>query len=153
MQLEQLSSSIITRRSNLQIVIRVRKLSESGSIYGHYAGKTDLKLDSLSFLTLISKLQWCIPFQGSPWGYSLDWGLSVLSTNTRHNNRRMITKAENNLTVLMQHYLVLQTPTWKMLLINPFTTGNLPQMFFEPTYSQSHFLFGISPKNWNLTHY
>lgn len=65
----------------------------------------------------------------------------------------MIIKAENNLTVLMQHYLVLQTPTTKMLPINPFTTGNLPEMFFEPTYSQSHFLFGISPKNQNLTHY
>ena len=41
----------------LRLVIRVRKLSESGSISGHYTGKTDLKLDSLSFLTLIAKLQ------------------------------------------------------------------------------------------------
>ena len=30
---------------------RVRKLSESGFISGHYTGKTDLKLDSLCFLT------------------------------------------------------------------------------------------------------
>ena len=30
-------------------MLRVRKLSESGFIYGHYAGKTDLKLDSLNF--------------------------------------------------------------------------------------------------------
>ena len=34
------------------LVIRVRKLSVSGSIQGHYAGNTELKLDSLSFLTL-----------------------------------------------------------------------------------------------------
>ena len=32
-------------------------MSESGSIKGHYTGKTDLKLDSLSFLTLITNLQ------------------------------------------------------------------------------------------------
>ena len=34
-----------------RIVIRVRKLSVSVSMYGHYAVKIDLKLDSLSFLT------------------------------------------------------------------------------------------------------
>ena len=37
--------------------IRVSKLSESGSIWGHYNGQTDLKLDSLSFLTLFTKFQ------------------------------------------------------------------------------------------------
>ena len=41
----------------LKLVMRVRKLSESGSIWSHYTGKIDLKLDSLSFLTLITKLQ------------------------------------------------------------------------------------------------
>ena len=40
----------------LSLVIRVRKLSESGSISGPYTGKTDLKLDLLSLLTLITKL-------------------------------------------------------------------------------------------------
>ena len=39
------------------LVIRVRNLSKSGFIYGHCTGKTDLKLDSLSLLTLIPKLQ------------------------------------------------------------------------------------------------
>ena len=34
------------------LVIRVGKLSESDFIFGLYAGKTDQKLDSLSFLTL-----------------------------------------------------------------------------------------------------
>ena len=38
------------------LVIRVRKLSESDSTWGHYTGKTDQKLDSLRFLTLINKL-------------------------------------------------------------------------------------------------
>jgi len=37
-------------------VIRVRKLSESGFIKDQYTERTDLKLDSLSFLTLITKL-------------------------------------------------------------------------------------------------
>ena len=38
------------------LVIRVMKLSESGSINGNYnTEKTNLKLDSLSFLTLITK--------------------------------------------------------------------------------------------------
>ena len=32
-------------------LIRVSKLSESGFIKGPYTGKSDLKLDSLSFLT------------------------------------------------------------------------------------------------------
>ena len=37
-------------------MIRVMKLSESGSIKGNYnTEKTNLKLDSLSFLTLITK--------------------------------------------------------------------------------------------------
>ena len=40
----------------LSLVIRVRKLSESGSISGPYTGKSDLKLDLLSLLTLITKL-------------------------------------------------------------------------------------------------
>ena len=40
----------------LSFVIRVRKLSESGSISGPYTGKTDLKLDLLNLLTLITKL-------------------------------------------------------------------------------------------------
>ena len=40
----------------LSLVIRVRKLSESGSISGPYTGKTDLKLDLLNLLTLITKL-------------------------------------------------------------------------------------------------
>ena len=49
-------------------MIRVRKLNESGSISGHYTGKTDLKLDSLSFLTLISKLEhFMVAHTGSPW--------------------------------------------------------------------------------------
>ena len=39
------------------LVIRVRKLSASCPIKGHYTENTDLKLDSLSFLTLITKLQ------------------------------------------------------------------------------------------------
>ena len=38
----------------LSLVIRVRKLSESGSISGPYTGKSDLKLDLLSLLTLIT---------------------------------------------------------------------------------------------------
>ena len=46
----------------LSLVIRATKLGESASIEGHYTGKTDLKLDPLGFLTLISKLQWCSPF-------------------------------------------------------------------------------------------
>ena len=38
------------------LVIRVMKLSESGSIKGNYnTEKTNLKLDSLCFLTLITK--------------------------------------------------------------------------------------------------
>ena len=50
------------------LVIRVRKLNESGSISGHYTGKTDVKLDSLSFLTLISKLEhFMVAHMGSPW--------------------------------------------------------------------------------------
>ena len=40
----------------LSLVIRIRKLSESGSISGPYTGKTDLKLHLLSFLTLVTKL-------------------------------------------------------------------------------------------------
>ena len=40
----------------LSLVIRIRKLSESGSIWGPYTGTTDLKLDLLSFLTLVTKL-------------------------------------------------------------------------------------------------
>ena len=48
-------------------MIRVRKLNESGSISGHYTGKTDLKLDSLSFLTLIPKLEhFGVAHAGSP---------------------------------------------------------------------------------------
>ena len=39
------------------LVKRVRKLSESGSIQGRCTEKSDLKLDSLRFLTLITKLQ------------------------------------------------------------------------------------------------
>ena len=40
------------------LLIRFRKLRESGSILiGHYTGQTELKLDSLSFLTLINKFQ------------------------------------------------------------------------------------------------
>ena len=46
----------------ISLVIRATKLGESASIEGHYTGKTDLKLDPLGFLTLISKLQWCSPF-------------------------------------------------------------------------------------------
>ena len=46
----------------------VRKLNESGSISGHYTGKTDLKLDSLSFLTLVTKLEhFRVAHAGSPW--------------------------------------------------------------------------------------
>ena len=45
------------RRMTLSLVIRVKKQSKSGSIWGRYTGKTDLKLDSLSFLTLITKFQ------------------------------------------------------------------------------------------------
>ena len=37
------------------LVIRVRKLNESGSIYRHFTGQTDLKVDSFSFLTLTTK--------------------------------------------------------------------------------------------------
>ena len=49
-------------------MIRVRKLNESGSISGHHTGKTDLKLDSLSFLTLITKLEhFTVGHAGSPW--------------------------------------------------------------------------------------
>ena len=39
------------------LVTGVRNLSELGSIYSHENGQTDLKLDSLNFLTLITKLQ------------------------------------------------------------------------------------------------
>ena len=46
----------------LSFLIRATKLGESASIEGHYTGKTDLKLDPLGFLTLISKRQWCSPF-------------------------------------------------------------------------------------------
>ena len=46
----------VKRRVNLSLVIRVRKLSESGSISGPCTGKTDRKLDLLSLLTLITKL-------------------------------------------------------------------------------------------------
>ena len=46
----------------LSFLIRATKLGESASIESHYTGKTDLKLDPLGFLTLISKLQWCSPF-------------------------------------------------------------------------------------------
>ena len=49
-------------------MIRVRKLNELGSISGHYTGKTDLKLDSLTFLTLITKLEhFTVGHAGSPW--------------------------------------------------------------------------------------
>ena len=41
---------------NTEWLWSLRKLSESGSIQGHYTEQTDLKLDSLSFLTLITKL-------------------------------------------------------------------------------------------------
>ena len=51
-------------------MIRVSKLSQPGSIEGHYTGKTDLKLDSLSFLTLIINFQQHSPFLGSPSGQS-----------------------------------------------------------------------------------
>ena len=44
---------------------QVKKLSESGSTWGQYTGKTDLKLDSLSFLTLITKFQRHSPFKGT----------------------------------------------------------------------------------------
>ena len=50
----QTSERPMTPRS---LVIRVRKLSESGSIYNNKTGKTDFKLSSRSFLTLITKLQ------------------------------------------------------------------------------------------------
>ena len=43
-----------------RFLIRVR--SESCSIYVQYTGKNDPKLDSLSFLTLITKLQQRSPF-------------------------------------------------------------------------------------------
>ena len=33
-------------------LVKVSEVSESGFIKGHYIGKTDLKFDSLSFLTL-----------------------------------------------------------------------------------------------------
>ena len=46
-------------------------LVSPGSLYWE---KFDLKLDSLSFLTLMTKLQWCTPFQGSPYGQSKNWG-------------------------------------------------------------------------------
>ena len=46
----------VKHRMTLSLVITVRKLSESGSISGPYTGKTDLKLDLLSFLTLVTKL-------------------------------------------------------------------------------------------------
>ena len=52
------------------LVIRVSKLSQPGSIDGHYTGKTDLKLDSLSFLTLIINFKQRSPFLGSPSGQS-----------------------------------------------------------------------------------
>jgi len=45
------------RNSENSRLIGVRKLSELGHIWGHYTGQTDLKLNSLSFLTLITKLQ------------------------------------------------------------------------------------------------
>ena len=45
-----------------------RKLSKSSFIYGHYKRKTDLKLDSLSFFTLITKRQWRSPFLGGRYG-------------------------------------------------------------------------------------
>ena len=44
---------------------QVKKLSESGSTLGQYTGKTDLKLDSLSFLTLITKFERHSPFKSS----------------------------------------------------------------------------------------
>ena len=46
----------VKHRMTLSLVIRIRKLSESGSISGPYTGTTDLKLDLLSFLTLVTKL-------------------------------------------------------------------------------------------------
>ena len=53
------------------LVISVRNLSESVSIWCHYTGKTDLKLDSLSFLTLTltfsSIVQFRVGHGGSPW--------------------------------------------------------------------------------------
>ena len=52
------------------LVIRVSKLSQPGFIEGHYTGKTDLKLDSLSFLTLIINFQQRSPFLRSPSGQS-----------------------------------------------------------------------------------
>ena len=42
------------REMTLSLVIGVRKLKESGSTFDHLNGKTDLKLNSLSFLTLIT---------------------------------------------------------------------------------------------------
>ena len=45
-----------------RMTLILRKLSESGSIQGQ---QTDLKLDSLSFLTLITKLSaWIFPDSG-----------------------------------------------------------------------------------------
>ena len=46
----------VKRGLTLSFVIRVRKLSESGSFSGTYTGKTNLKLDLLNLLTLITKL-------------------------------------------------------------------------------------------------
>ena len=68
---------------HLGLVIRVRRLSDC--IKGHYTRKTGLKLDSLSFPTLITKLQQHSPLWGSPlWvvqlGIAHGLGLSVLSS-------------------------------------------------------------------------
>ena len=43
--LEELFGVLSPPTPNDWLVIRVRKMSESGSIYGHYVGKTDLKLE------------------------------------------------------------------------------------------------------------
>ena len=49
-----------------RLVIRVKKLSESSSILENWP-ETRL-VDSLNFLTLITKLQGRSPFYGSPYG-------------------------------------------------------------------------------------
>ena len=50
----------------LSLMIRVTKLSDSGSIQGHYTRKIDLKLDSPRFLTLITILQSHLAFSKIP---------------------------------------------------------------------------------------
>ena len=65
-------------------------MSESGSIEGHYTGKSDLELDSFSFLTLITNLQSHSAF-----------GVGFLDTGfrqTRENRVRNLLSSSNSMT-------------------------------------------------------